>query len=63
MSVVVLQSAPSDKPAWVSECINRVSEWASAIGADYVYFDDRFFDVLPDTLLGEIPARNKLSEA
>jgi hypothetical protein len=57
---VVLQSAPSDKPEWVSECIDSVSEWASAIGADYVYFDDRFFDVLPDWYQSKLVGRGPI---
>ena len=60
MRKVVLQSAPSDKPEWVSECIDSVSEWASAIGADYVYFDDRFFDVLPDWYQSKLVGRGPI---
>ena len=60
MSTVVLQSAASDQPEWVSECIDSVSEWASAIGADYVYFDDRFFDVLPHWYRSKLVGRGPI---
>ena len=60
VSTVVLQSAPNDKPEWVCECIDSVSEWASVIGADYVYFDDRFFDVLPDWYQSKLVGRGPI---
>lgn len=42
--VTILQSAPSDRPVWVSRCMGSVKQWAARSGYGYETLTDDLFD-------------------
>ncbi|WLQ17055.1 hypothetical protein O5O45_14135 [Hahella aquimaris] len=49
MKTVVIQSFRThDVPPWVEKCRRSVVQWAQVQGYEYLFYDDRFFDCLPD---------------
>jgi len=57
--VTILQSAPSDRPVWVSRCMGSVEQWAARSGYGYETLADELFDwVAPERrkkLMGRTP--------
>lgn len=58
-TVTVLQSAPINRPVWVSRCMKSVEQWAVGWGYEYVTLADDLFDwVTParqQKLIGRTP--------
>lgn len=51
MRTVVYQSFRTENvPEWISACMASVRAWAEKQGFDYRFWDDRFFDLVPDEL-------------
>jgi len=57
--VTILQSAPSDRPVWVSRCMRSVEQWAARSGYGYETLADELFEwVAPERrkkLVGRTP--------
>ena len=57
--VTILQSAPSDRPVWVSRCMGSVEQWAARSGYGYETLADELFNwVAPERrkkLMGRTP--------
>ena len=47
MKTVVLQSAPLERPLWVTDCMAGVARWAENNRFEYACYGDEFFDALP----------------
>lgn len=51
MKTVVYQSFRTDNvPGWIQTCLNSVRSWAEHRGFAYRFWDDRFFDLVPEEL-------------
>lgn len=46
-ATLIVQSAPENRPAWISYCLRRTAAWAKARGYEYVFLGDELFDGVP----------------
>jgi hypothetical protein len=48
---IVFQSFRTDRvPPWITHCLDSARHWADLRGFEYLFLDDRFFDVIPPEL-------------
>ncbi len=51
MRTIVYQSfRTKDVPVWINLCLESVRQWAQTQGFEYRFYDDRFFDLVPDAV-------------
>ncbi len=51
MNTIVLQSFRTvDVPFWLSQCMHSVRNWAKSHEFDYVFMDDAFFELAPESI-------------
>ena len=60
LKTVVIQSAPNSRPPWVTDCLLGVEVWSKELGFAYQFFDDSFFDVLPDWYREKLSGRGPI---
>ena len=60
LKTVVIQSAPDSRPRWVTDCLLGVEAWSKDHGFAYRFFDDSFFDVLPDWYRKKLSGRGPI---
>ena len=56
-SVLVLQSAAAQAPAWQQRCMGSVQAWAADRGYAYRFFGDELFEQVPDWYLEKVRGR------
>ena len=57
---IVFQSAPSQRPQWVEQCLQSVEQWAQQQGFNYVLIGDELFDLLPQGYRGKVDGRGAI---
>jgi hypothetical protein len=60
LKTVVIQSAPNNRPPWVTDCLLGVEAWSIDHEFAYQFFDDSFFDVLPDWYRKKVSGRGPI---
>ena len=60
LKTVVIQSAPDSRPRWVTDCLLGVEAWSKDHAFTYQFFDDSFFDVLPDWYRQKLSGRGPI---
>lgn len=60
MKTIVIQSAPDNRPQWVTDCLLGVEAWSQRQGFTYQFFDDTFFDVLPEWYRQKLAGRGPI---
>ena len=60
LKTIVIQSAPDNRPQWVTDCLLGVEAWSQRQDFAYQFFDDAFFDVLPEWYRQKLAGRGPI---